>query len=110
MSKLTYDPKPGMLVRCLVQFVLPPYARGDETLPRKGTIYTIRQVAPCVITGAIVLTLSEIVNERRVYRGGSAHEPAWRAELFAPVDPKAIDVFREIAARNGLWARPKVDA
>jgi len=100
VSKLTYNPVPGLLVRCLYTARPSVFAHGDELLPVKGTLYTIREVGVCVRSAETVLTLRELPNPKRRYGNWDyATQPAFPAERFVPVDPKAIDVFREIAKR-----------
>jgi len=75
------------------------YAR--ETLPKVGSVYTIRAIVPCKVYGYDEdgLLLVEVVNSERQYlspRGPITHELAFRITRFRPVRTTSIDAFRKM--------------
>jgi hypothetical protein len=70
-------------------------------LPKRGSVYTIREIVPCKEMGFDEdgLRLVEIVNLGRRYvspTGPVTHELAFRVSRFRPVRTTNIDVFRQM--------------
>jgi hypothetical protein len=63
---------------------------GDEIVPVKGAVYTVRQT--CEWRGNPGIRLVEIVNEPGDYIGG-VRECSFAARAFRPVKTTSIDVF-----------------
>ena len=81
---------PGQLVIC----VRTPGNPQGEVVPRKGTVYTIRE-AYRYPDRRVGVRLREIVNEPRRYRQGT-HEGRFLADCFRPLDDTKLDVFRAV--------------
>jgi len=65
-----------------------------EALPKRGTIYTIREIVPPTERyPEIGLYLAEIVNPPRKLRSGRYVELVFRSYRFRPVRSANIDVF-----------------
>ena len=78
-----------------------------ETLPKRGSIYTIREIVPCKVFGfdEDALRLVEIVNPALEYlapSGSVTHELAFRISRFRPVRTTSIDVFLEMLEPAGV--------
>jgi hypothetical protein len=72
-----------------------------ETLPQRGSVYTIREIVPCKDLGYDEdgLRLVEIVNPGGWYvspSGPVLRELAFRVSRFRPVRTTNIDVFRQM--------------
>lgn len=106
---------PGQLVECIKSIdrraatgELNGY--GDEILPQKGIIYTVRDgVAAKDCRSIPCIRLVEIVNPAREYimrlsGRNVCGEPAFQVHHFRPVDPRRLDVFRKIEA--SIWRTP----
>jgi hypothetical protein len=67
---------------------------GDEELPRKGRVYTIRGID--LIRGTcsdqVGLWLEEIVNEPRIYEGGLCDEVSFGHQKFRPLVVRRTDI------------------
>jgi hypothetical protein len=68
------------------------------TFPRKGSVYTVRAIAPRVVHGHDEdgLHLVEIANPTRTRKDGSLLELAFRMSRFRPLRTTNIDVFLEM--------------
>lgn len=86
----------GMKVVCVQAY--PNIAvYGDETVPRAGRVYTIREIGPAPGDGEICVLLSEIVNQTRIYVHRSTGEkflgePGFAAGYFRPVEVRKTDI------------------
>ena len=73
------------------------HAYPNEMLPKRGMIYTVREIIPLrAVYGEDGLRLVEIVNRPRRYnspRGWVTNELAFRIWRFRPVSATNIDVF-----------------
>lgn len=76
-----------------------------ETVPRKGSIYTVREIRE--FPNGLGIRLREIVNDVRRYREGT-FEPYFVARLFRPVTERKTDtgfaILEEIRKRESVPA------
>lgn len=87
---------PGQFALCIYPFE-PHGPYYDEALPRKGTVYTIREAFDWLhpLMGMIaVVRLVEIVNPVRIYRNGP-DEAIFGADCFRPVVDSKLAIFRK---------------
>lgn len=70
---------------------------GDEQLPAKGEVYTIRGMEFFPRTGMVGLVFEEFHNKPRHYSPG-LFEAHFAAERFRPVKTTSIEVFTAMLA------------
>jgi hypothetical protein len=97
----------GQLVVCVDDnWPSPRGGYGDELLPIRGKIYTVREVFQRRGDDEPSMLLEEVVNDVRPYlmRDGSSVEllePSFVLRRFHPVDNAALDVFRQTTVKIG---------
>src|SRR5262245_24665425 len=102
------DPEPGEIamffvgqkVTCVNDRNWPHWSEYGytPTFPRKGSVYTVRAIVPCVVRGHDEdgLHLVEIVNPTQTAKEGSMFELAFRMSRFRPLRATNIDLFLEM--------------
>lgn len=84
------------------------YGHGTETVPQKGSVYTIR----CIVAfgNTTMLYLSEIVNQPKAYRFPDGidrvTEPPFEAKYFRPVKTTSIEIFRAMLVASERMTQP----
>lgn len=67
------------------------------TLPRKNSVYIVRDTCTAYSDLEQVILLREIVNPVAKYNPNfEPFEPSFRAQYFRPLDEKRIEVFRSM--------------
>lgn len=92
----------GQRVIC-VKESKPSRRYGDEHMPCKWQIYTVRAAGIHSHTGVPIVRLVEIVNARRLYDFGMC-EPSFKAAAFRPIADTDIDIFRQFLETPSPWA------
>lgn len=85
----------GQVVVCIDDSGFYSDAPG-ETYPKKGGVYTVREVRPDE-DGAGLL-LAEIVNPQFEWINGNVGEVAFRVRRFRPAKTTSLDVFERMLA------------
>lgn len=88
----------GQLVACIDdnwQYNLPEKSPDGVTLPRKGQVYRIR--TRVFLRSDLFLLFDEIHNPGLPSPTGP-FEPVFDARSFLPLDPKRLDIFRQVLA------------
>ncbi len=77
--------------------------RYGLTMPKKGTVYTVRTIGPSLTTETdeLYIRLAEISNPV-ISRHGATAEPHFNVNMFRPLAEKRIDVFRAMLAPQPL--------
>lgn len=75
-------------------------------VPKKGVVYTVREVIPEDKWGPSTLRLHEVVNPLRAYAEGLC-ENSWDARAFRPLSSDRLSIFRQHLAP---LSTDKVDA
>jgi hypothetical protein len=90
----------GQKVVCLQNWHLNGRGYGDEIGPKKGEIYTIRDIGflSPVNPEMVVVRLHEIRNPERPYRLCGTFEPCFDASQFRPVVQRktSIEIFKSL--------------
>jgi hypothetical protein len=89
----------GQKVICVSDMPISPSLRTDEAIPRKGSVYTVREIVPLNTLGADDdgLLVAEIVNPPRLYVtpvGPIRSELAFQVARFRPAPD--IGVFKRM--------------
>ena len=96
---MSWEFRPGMRVVCINDSYTPEgrlaLAIHNIQKPKKGRVYTIRDVMSEPIQGHLVVRLVEIVNAPAPYINSDIIEPFYLAKRFRPLDEKRLDVFRQ---------------
>jgi|GEM_PF-5587989 len=101
---MSWEFKPGMRVVCIHPYDSPREVgiavRYGVRTPRKGVVYTIREVLlpeklPEISNTVLPLRLIEIVNPPVRFVNGVL-EPAFPSTRFRPLDESRLDVFRDL--------------
>lgn len=79
----------GQKVVCICDDV--PKFFGDEQVPNKGAVYTVRAVFDG-ITDRLGVYLYEINNAHMIERWGGDTEPGFSAHIFRPVVERKTDI------------------
>ena len=66
---------------------------GDEELPIRGTVYTVRGYGFSQAFQKPMLLLNEIVNQPRHYQGEGFVETGWPPYFFRIVHTTSIEIF-----------------
>lgn len=80
----------GQLVICVRDDIQRPF---DETTPRKGVVYTVRELVQHA-EDRVGVKLVEIINAPQFYANG-CRECSFTSEAFRPLDDSRLDVFRK---------------
>jgi len=84
----------GQQVVCVASRWPTYYHIHCDTLPKHGSIYTVR--ATVTVCGELGLFLEEIINPPSAFTNAPAQEQAFHCDGFRPVKQTSIEIFRQI--------------